>query len=87
MIYSYGWWHMYENVYSIIDELENENKQEMQYQTDTDSVMCHNKALIHLIQQRPELFGKKQYGMLEVETKYYTGVYIRPKMYCIADVN
>lgn len=24
MIYSYGWWHMYENVYSVVDKLENE---------------------------------------------------------------
>lgn len=67
---------MYESVYSVIDEIENEYKQEMQYQTDTDSVMCDHKALIHLMQQRPQLFGRKQYGMLEVETKYYTGVYI-----------
>ena len=67
---------MYQNVYSIIDELENEYKQDLQYQTDTDSVMAHYKALIQLMQKRPQLFGKKQYGMLEVETKYYTGVYI-----------
>jgi hypothetical protein len=44
---------MYESVYSVIDEIENEYKQEMQYQTDTDSVMCDHKALIHLMQQRP----------------------------------
>jgi hypothetical protein len=73
-VYSYARKHMYDNVYSKIPR-------EFQHQTDTDSVMLHESALIEFKEKYPNMFGN-EFGQLDIENYTFKTFYaIRPKVY------